>query len=180
MRVRALFVAFLCLAALPASATVYLPAEFTEMVNTSTFIVHGRVADVRSELTRDRRSIATFVTVDIADALKGQAGPSLTFRVPGGTVGRYRRVIIGAPSFTEGEEVVLFLTSRGPSVPYPFGLSQGVYRVSRASGRAMVMPPLVHFEGTGSERIVRGDPARRPLALGDFAREVRGVMERRQ
>jgi hypothetical protein len=112
--------------------------------------------------------------------LKGQAGPSLTFRVPGGTVGRYRRVIIGAPSFTEGEEVVLFLTSRGPSVPYPFGLSQGVYRVSRASGRAMVMPPLVHFEGTGSERIVRGDPARRPLALGDFAREVRGVMERRQ
>jgi hypothetical protein len=180
VRFRPLLVLMLCLTAAPLSATVYLPAEFTDMVTTSAFIVHGRVVDVHSQPTADRRSIATLVTVDVADALKGQVGESITFRVPGGTVGRYRRIIVGAPSFTEGEEVVLFLTSRGPSVPYPFGLSQGVYRVSRASGRALVMPPLVRFEGTGSERVVRGDPARRPLALEEFTRQVRSVVEQRR
>jgi hypothetical protein len=42
------------------------------------------------------------------------------FRVPGGQVGRYRRVLIGAPEFSEGEEVVLFLKGRAPGVPFPF------------------------------------------------------------
>jgi hypothetical protein len=168
------------LAAVPASATVYLPADFTEMVTTSSFIVHGRVVDVRSEPTNDRRSIATFVTLDVAEPLKGQPGGSVTFRVPGGTVGRYRRVIVGAPEFDRGDEVVVFLTSRGPSIPYPFGLSQGVYRVSRTSGRAVVTPPLITSTGAGPERIVRGDPARRPRALEEFTREVRTVLESRR
>lgn len=162
----------------PAAATVYLPADFTQMVTTSRFIVHGRVADVRSEPTADRRNISTYVTVTVDDRLKGSAGDSITFRVPGGQVGRYRRIIVGAPQFTRGDEVVLFLTSRGPSVPYVFGLSQGVYRVSRASGRPVVTPTAILGTGSGAERVVRGDPARRPLALEEFTRTVRAIAER--
>jgi hypothetical protein len=176
MRTR-LFVLVLLAAASPAAATVFLPADFREMVNASRAIVHARVLDVRSQTAGDRRSIATYVTVQVEQHLKGSLGPTITFRVPGGEVGRYRRIIVGAPRFDRGDEVVLFLASRGPSVPYLFGLSQGVYRISRAAGAPIVTPPAVMAKGTGAERVVRGDPARRPLPLDAFAREVRTIVE---
>jgi hypothetical protein len=63
-------------------------------------------------------------------------------------------------------------------VPFPFGLSQGVYRVVRdADGRSLVTPPLV-AEAAG--RVVRGDPSRRPVELSLFARNVRALAERGQ
>lgn len=165
---------------LPASATVYLPADFADMVASSVYIVHGSVVDVRSEAIAERRSIVTYVTLHVTDSLKGTAGESVTFLVPGGQVGRYERVVVGAPQFDRGDEVVLFLSARGPSIPYVFGLSQGVYRVSRATGRAVVTPPAVLAAGedAASGRIVRGDPARRPLPLDEFAREVRARMSK--
>ncbi len=175
MRTR-LLVLFL-LAASPASATVFLPTDFREMVAASKAIVHGRVVDVRSQSSGDRRRIATYVTVSVETHMKGAFGAHVTFRVPGGLVGRYRRVIVGAPRFERGDEVVLFLTSRGPSIPSVFGLSQGVYRVSRAGGAPVVTAPAVMARGTGAERVVRGDPARRPLALDAFARQVRALVE---
>jgi hypothetical protein len=173
---RVLFVIVMLLAAWPAAATVYVPVEFREMVTASTAIVHGRVVDVRSELTPDRVRISSYVTIDVAQHLKGSLGSAVTFRVPGGQVGRYRRIIVGAPQFERGDEVVVFLSTRGPSVPYLFGLSQGVYRVARgADGRAFVAPTPVMARGTGTERVVRGDPARRPLALDAFAEQVRAI-----
>lgn len=160
---------------------MYLPADFAEMVDASVYIVHGSVIDVRSEPLSDRRTIVTYVTVDVMQPLKGSPRESVTFLVPGGQVGRYERIVVGAPQFARGDEVVLFLTARGPSIPYVFGLSQGVYRVSRATGRALVLPPAVlarDAAGGGTGRLVRGDPARRPLPLDQFAREVRSTLER--
>lgn len=168
-------------AAAPVGATVYLPVDFTEMVSAAKEIAHGEVVDVRSELTTDHRSIVTYVTLAVEQHLKGNLGESVTFRVPGGQVGRYRRIIVGAPTFERGDEVVVFLTSRGPSIPYLFGLSQGVYRVARLrDGRAMVTP-IPPLESAGrAERVVRGDPARRPLALDEFAREVKAILGSRK
>ena len=94
--------------------------------------MHGRVVDVRSALTGPRRTIESFVTVAVIESLKGAPGGTITFRVPNGQVGRYRRVLIGAPEFAEGEELVLFLRGRAPEMPTLVGLSQGVYRVRRA------------------------------------------------
>ena len=156
------------------SATVIVPSDFGEMVTGSQVVVHGRVTDVRSQMVGDRRTIESVVTVSVQDAIKGEAGSTVYVRVPGGVVGRYRRFMVGAPVFKPGEEVVLFLTGRPPSIPMPFGLSQGVYRVSRGTdGRAMVTPPILS-EG----RVVRGDPARRPLEIGAFVQQVRATMGR--
>jgi hypothetical protein len=162
-----------------AHATVLLPADFTEMVTSARAIVHGRVVDVRSEVTADRRDIETFVTLAVGEYMKGDLGRAVTFKVPGGQVGRYRSVMIGAPQFEEGDEVIVFLSARGPSIPYVFGLSQGVYRVARAAdGRVLVTPPPVMARGPSAERVVRGDPARRPLPIAEFGREVRAILER--
>lgn len=174
------FVLVALLAASPSTATVYVPVDFREMVTASAAIVHGHVVDVRSEPTADRSSIASYVTIEIEQPLKGPFSTEVTFRVPGGQVGRYRRIVVGAPQFTRGDEVIVFLSARGPSVPYLFGLSQGVYRVARSEGRALVTPTAVTVNTPGAERIVRGDPARRPLALDAFAREVKAILEARR
>jgi hypothetical protein len=65
--------------------------------------------------------------------LKGSPSRTVTFRVPNGQVGRYRRIVVGAPEFAVGEDVVVFLRGAAPAVPTLFGLSQGVYR---AGGRS--------------------------------------------
>ncbi|MBI3047343.1 MAG: hypothetical protein HYY76_03440 [Acidobacteria bacterium] len=168
----------MCIAvAANASATVLLPADFPTVVTGSGVIVHGRVVGVRSALTGQRRTIETFITVDVMDALKGNPGPSVTFRVPNGQVGRYRRVLVGAPEFAEGDEVVVFLRGQAPAIPSLFGLSQGVYRVSRGAGaQPVVTPPPLMARGGGAERVARGDPARRPLPLEAFTREVEAVL----
>jgi hypothetical protein len=162
-----------------AGATLLLPADFTDMVINARAIVHGRVVDVRSALTSDRQDIETFVTVAVLEHIKEDLGRAVTFRVPGGQVGRYRSVMVGAPWFDEDDEVVIFLSARGASIPSVFGLSQGVYRVARASdGRMVVTPPPVLARGAAAERVVRGDPARRLLPIAEFTREVRAILER--
>jgi hypothetical protein len=161
----------------PASAMVVVPVEFSEMVGASDLVVHGRVVAIRPQVVGNRRTTETLVTLVVLDALKGQPGDTVHFRVPGGQVGRYRRVMVGAPEFTTGEEVVLFLKGRPPGVPFPFGVAQGVYRVRHAAdSRAIVMPPMV---SDVPGRVVRGDPSRRPVDLSVFARSVRAIAERR-
>jgi hypothetical protein len=150
-------------------AMVVVPAEFGEMVAASQTIIHGRVVDVQPYETAGRRTIESLVTVQVVEAIKGQPGNTAYFKLPGGQVGRYRRVMVGAPQCARGDEVVLFLKGAAPAVPMPFGLTQGIYRVSRdAAGRATVMPMVA----TGPERIVRGDPSRRPLELAAFTSMV--------
>ena len=159
-------------------ATLEVPVEFGEMVQGSQLVIHGRVVDVRGQQTSDRRSIETIVTVAVSEALKGRPGDSVTFRMPGGEVGRYRRVIVGVPRFENGDDVIVFLRGGAPAMPTVFGLSQGLYRVARsADGRAVVAPAPLMAPSAGAARIVRGDPARQPLSLEAFAREVRARVE---
>lgn len=159
-----------------ASATVLLPADFTTVVTESGVIVYGRVVRVESHLAGPQRVIESVVTLAVVQSLKGDAGGTVSFRVPNGQVGRYRRVLVGAPEFVEGDEVVVFLQGRPPAMPSVFGLNQGLYRVARdAAARVMVMPPRT---AASDGRLVRGDPTRVALPIDAFAREVRAVLER--
>ncbi len=159
-------------------ATVILPIEFRELVTTSQVIVHGHVTDIRSAYVDGRTSIQTFVTIAADDYLKGDLGEYVTFFVPGGQIGQYRTVFVGAPEFHEGDEVVLFLRRNGSGLPFVAGLSQGVYRVvPDSSGQPIVTTPVVMAKGIADrEPIVRGDPARRPLPLDEFRSAVRQVL----
>src|SRR5438034_6555919 len=118
----------------PALATVFIPADFTELVIESRAIVHGRVVDVRAQTTGDRRSIETLVTLTTVEHLKGNLGSTVTFKVPGGQIGRYRRVLVVARENGSAD--------KDTAIPYLYGLSQGVFRIARgADGREVVTPP---------------------------------------
>lgn len=154
-------------------ATTVAPLSFEQLVSESSSVVYGRVSEVRSQWTADRRFIESVVSVDVIKGLKGGAGETMSFTVPGGQVGRYLNVIPGAPAFVAGDLAVFFLTAHGPRLPVTTGLTQGIYRVQRdaASGALLVMPPIVDTAG----KVVRGDVRRKPVSLAAFEGSVRAV-----
>ena len=149
----------LLVATLPLRATTLVPADVSELAHDAIAVARGRIAAVDAQWTGDRRTIETIVTLDVERYLKGNLGPQVQFRVPGGRLGRFRSVVVGAPVFAADDRVVVFLGARGPSVPHLVGFSQGVYRVMQVSGRAMV----------------RGDVAHTPVPLSDFESRVRSL-----
>src|SRR4029453_3864546 len=102
---------------------------------------------------------------------------TVQFLVPGGSLGRFRSIVVGAPEFAVAERVVVFLGAGGPSIPYVVGFNQGVYRVvpSGDGSTFMVTPPAVLPSVGGTTAIVGGDPNRRPLPLTDFEQRVRAL-----
>lgn len=161
-----------------ARATTFAPTDFSELVLAARAIAHGRVTDVQPQLSDGRRRVETLVTLQVATYLKGSLGSTVVFRVPGGQIGRYRTIVLDAPNFTPGDEVVLLLGARGPSVPYVLGMSQGVFRVfgDPISGERRVIPTPVRGEGNEWVRVVRGDSSRRPILLSDFAASVQTIL----
>jgi hypothetical protein len=168
------FAAIVC--ARIADATVLLPADVGDLAREARTIARGRVVAVQGRWTDDRRSIETLVTLEVETYLKGSLGATLQFAVPGGRLGRYQRIVIGAPDFAVDQRVIVFLGGQGPSLPFVLGFSQGVFRVSpSADGLSSVVTPSPLFPATATTAVVRGDPARRTTSLADFEQRVRSL-----
>src|SRR3954447_5333300 len=103
------------LVVLPASATVLIPADLGELSRDALAIARGRVAALDSQWTEDHATIETIVTLEVEGYLKGSLGSTLRFRVPGGELGRFRSITVGAPEFVVDQHVVVFLGANGPS-----------------------------------------------------------------
>lgn len=166
----------ICIGAVaPVRATTLVPADLGELSRDAYAIARGRVVTVEARWSDDRRRLETLVTLLAETYLKGALGSSVQFRVPGGQLGRFRSIVVGAPAFAPGQYVIVFLGARGPSIPYILGLSQGLFRVERETTGWMVTPPAILPTGQPATPIVRGDPARRPMALDHFERQVRAL-----
>lgn len=156
-------------------AITVTPMTFEELVDEAVAVVYARVADVRGQWTDDRRSIDSLITLEALRYLKGDLGPTVLIRLPGGEAGGMINVLPGAPVLRDGELVVLFLAARGPAIPTTLGLGQGVFRVVRdtRSGDTLVTPPPLKASAAG--RIIRGAADRRLLTLESFAANVQAL-----
>lgn len=154
-----------------ADATTVAPLSFEQLVNESAAVVYGRVSEVRPQWTADRRFIESVVSVEVITRMKGSAGQTIAFTVPGGQMGRYLNFIPSSPVFTPGDLAVFFLTAHGARLPVTTGFTQGIYRVQRdaSSGSMLVAPPVLDAPGV----IVRGDVRRKPVSLAAFEGSVR-------
>jgi hypothetical protein len=174
MRIR-LTLALLVLAAMATlRATVIVPADLNELAVSAGAIVYARITDVRPLVSDDRLRVDTLITAEALGYVKGNMGRTVSFRVPGGTVGAYKTMMVGAPSFSTGEEVVLFFAASGRALPYLVGFSQGVYRVridERTGVRVVVPPPPISTGAAAT--IARG--TRAPMPLDQFAQQVRAL-----
>jgi hypothetical protein len=167
----------------PAQATVIVPAGVTELATEARAIVHGRVVRIDTRQGEGRR-VERIVTVQVFDYLKGSLGNVVQLQLPGGTLGRYRTIMIGTPEIEEGDEVVLFLGQRdGDALPYLLGFHQGVYRLvsDPSTGERFVMPPPVQGAGIESAgqpvTVTRGDVNRRPPTLDEFRATIAAALK---
>jgi hypothetical protein len=162
----------LCLAARSLEATVLMPADLGALAREAGTIARGVVAAVEPRWLEDRRAIETVVTLQTEVYLKGTLGPVVQFRVPGGRMGRFRSVTIGAPAFEAGQRVVVFLNGGGPQLPDIVGLSQGVFRLSRGNNAWTVAPQSL----TGLADPRAGSvPGKRVMPLAEFEAQVRSL-----
>jgi hypothetical protein len=177
LRVLTLLLAFLIQAG-RGRATVLAPADLVDLTRDSGAIVRGLVAAVNSRWTEDRRAVETLVTLDVESSLKGPLDKTAQFLVPGGTLGRYRSVVVGAPQFDVGQRVIVFLAWQGPRYPHLVGFSQGVFRVVRAAPEteSIVIPSPVLRPSVGGTLIVRGDPTRQAPSLTAFEQGLRALV----
>lgn len=154
-------------------AVMVVPMTFEELVAESVAVVYARVTDVRGQWTADRRAINSLIALEPLKYFKGDLGDDVTVRLPGGEAGGMINVIPGAPSLRNGDLVVLFLTSRGPTIPTTLGLGQGIFRVAHdaSAGGLRVTPPPLKASATG--RIIRGAADRHTLTLDAFAAAIR-------
>ena len=90
--------------------TYVVPADRFEIERSSAIVV-GRV--LRSQVARAPESgIETVTDVAVEEAIKGDPGFVVQVHVPGGVLGDDATLLPGAPSFTDGERVLLFLYRR--------------------------------------------------------------------
>jgi hypothetical protein len=174
-----LICAFLCSLATPVGASLTIPADLNTLAAEAYAIAHGVVVDVRARQTTDAVRVETLVTIQVSAYWKGDLGEEVTFAVAGGRLGRYRSLVVGAPQFAAGEEVVLFLGARPPSFPYVLRLSQGAFHVKqdeRTGERTVTRLPL--SSDSGAPPIVRGAAGNRPLSLESFSALVRAAVEK--
>jgi hypothetical protein len=170
---------FICVCAASAHAITVAPLSFRQLVDEASVVVYGRVAEVRGQWTDDRQGIDSLVRLDALQVIKGRAGEQITFRTPGGEAGGRIHLLPGAPSFHEGDLVLVFLGAAGAAYPTIVGLTQGVFRVMPhpANGSLMVVAPPVETARQAPGPIARGDARRRPMTLEAFGAEVRASME---
>ncbi len=160
----------------PVGATVILPADLGELSRDAQAIARGRVVAVDAQWTEGRRTIETIVTLEAEVYLKGQLGATVQFRVPGGTMGRLRNLVVGAPRFAVGQRVVVFLGVVGPTLPFVLGLNQGVFRVAQTDQGAWMVSPPPLMPGVFSP-VSRGSATLVPSPLDAFERQVRTIVE---
>jgi hypothetical protein len=165
-----LVVVFAFAATISAGATTLVPTDVPEMSREARTIAVGRVAAVDVRWLADRRGIETLVTLDAEEYIKGALGAQVQFLVPGGAIGRYRSVVVGAPQLRVGQRVVVFLGARGPGIPYILGFNQGLFRVRTENGESVVEPPATAMpDPAGGARLAASSTRR----LNEFVRQVR-------
>ncbi|MDQ6622339.1 MAG: hypothetical protein M3Y86_02485 [Verrucomicrobiota bacterium] len=127
-----------------ARATTVIPPTFDQLVSQAQLIIDGTVTDVTSQWTGEgaQRHIVSYVTVKVADTLKGDAGgPSYTLRMLGGTVGTETMEVSDSPKFQVGDRDILFVENNGTQFIPLVGIMHGRFHVAqdKQSGVDMVL-----------------------------------------
>ena len=151
------FVATFAIALIGIKATTVVPPTFDQLVQQADVVFQGTVSDVRSvwEGQGAQRHIETYVTFQVAESLKNNAGSSYTMRMLGGTVGEDSLVITDAPNFHVGDQEILFVEHNYDQFVPLVGINHGRFHVQ-------------HDEEAGRDIVVNGEgaPVRDVTRLG--------------
>jgi hypothetical protein len=167
--VRAAAAAILLLCAGPAAAAVMAPASVEALARGSDAVVRGRVIGGAARWSADGRRIFTEVEVTVSAVWRGAAPGRVRLTVPGGERDGIAQRLEGAPAFSPGEEVVLFLSRRGSSWRVR-GLALGKYRLEGGAAR-----PDLRGITFAPGRVPAGERHAGEMPAAELERRVRGA-----
>ncbi|HLW36441.1 MAG TPA: hypothetical protein VKS98_12355 [Chthoniobacterales bacterium] len=115
------------------SGTTVIPPTFEQLVQQAEFIFQGTVTNTQSVWVGEgaQRHIETYVTFQVEENVKGQAGSSYTIQMLGGTVGDETFEITDTPKFKAGDRDILFVEHNNDQFVPLVGISYGRFHVQR-------------------------------------------------
>ncbi|HXZ19918.1 MAG TPA: hypothetical protein VEG63_08205 [Candidatus Acidoferrales bacterium] len=123
------FLAVLALWLPQARATTLARMSVRELTQQSTYVARVRCVSVVS--VADFGLVWTLTTFEVAQPWKGNPPPRFTVRLPGGEAAGVRVSVEGAPRFTVGEDLVLFLTADRGRLMNIVSWAQGTFRIRK-------------------------------------------------
>jgi hypothetical protein len=119
-----------------ALATTLLVQGVPSLTREADVIVRATVVSSQARWTDDGARIMTDTTLRVTERWKGTTEGTIVVMQPGGEVGDVGQLVHGVARFRPGEDVVVFLVSRG-SRYLVSGMLQGKFLVEKSSdGRA--------------------------------------------
>ena len=112
-----------------AGATTLVRLDLDDLTGESSAVVYGKIVASRTEWNQARTLIYTVYTVAPVEYLKGRLGPTFELYEPGGTLDGLQMSIAGVPSFSVGQEAVLFVWTDPRGQHQATGFEQGVFPV---------------------------------------------------
>ena len=158
--------------AFAARATVLVPLDTKALTTRAERIVLGTVESAEARWSSDHQAIYTDDTILVTRVYKGAVKPGerVVVRREGGVIDGMGMRVYGAATFTVGEEVVVFLETRG-NAAWTVGMTQGKLRVvTGADGIKRVSAALGDVAFT---RPTNATALSQPRRLDDFERELR-------
>ncbi|MDQ6654879.1 MAG: hypothetical protein M3Y80_03585 [Verrucomicrobiota bacterium] len=184
------FLAVILLAVRGVQATTVIPPTFDQLVGQAQLIFQGSVTDVKSQWIGEgaQRHIVTYVTFQIEDSLKGDAGSSYTIRMLGGTVGDQTMEVSDSPKFKVGDDDILFVENNGSQFIPLVGIMHGRFHVQKdAQTNADVVTsehgePLGDLSKLGKEEPATnggdvGAPIAKSLPLSEFKTAIHAKLD---
>jgi len=114
-----------------ADATTLMPLKLKDMARLAPVVLVGRVEKVESGFNSSRTKIYTRAEITPIEVLKGdEPGQKIVVKTIGGRVGDKVARLPGAPQFSRGEKVLVFIEPRKDNDGYnTLGLYLGKFRV---------------------------------------------------
>lgn len=169
---------FACALAIASSAlaTTVIPPTFDDLVSRAELIFQGTVTSVRSDWVGkgEQRHIASYITFNVQDAIKGDPGGTYTIEMVGGTVGDQTMKVTDAPDFKVGDRDILFIEHNGQQFIPLVGIMHGRFRLQREqqTGRDIVATddgrPLSDLTQLGKDEHAAVAANRPSLSPDDF------------
>lgn len=189
-------VAALAAGVLVSRATTIVAPDFPELVQSSDYVIRGRVVALRNEvrLQSGREVPFTLVDVEVKQVIAGDAPATVTLTMLGGRTADGELRVEGVPHFTVGDESILFVQGNGQNYypltaaahglyPVKFDKKLGREYVARANGvplsaTAEVALPLA--EGRLAQQLRRTIKPEDALAPAEFIQSIRAARAARQ
>jgi hypothetical protein len=121
------------------TATTAVMLTDGDLIASARVILIGDVQSVKAQWDAEHQTINTYVKVNVTRLLKGELqNQTIVFKQLGGRIGDEATVIFGAPEYTAGQQVLLFLDTRDDGTLRVAHLFQGKYDVVNDGGTPRV------------------------------------------